>query len=125
MLRRSFSVRSHLSLASAWAKLLRPSMIPVHIGAHRTITPILATLALFSGVKLPRNSTQMLSICVPQRILLYLVEYLDASNKVVASDPTRRWQSSRLVANRANQIRRDVRSKRSSIRVLKRTWPEQ
>jgi hypothetical protein len=36
---------------------------------------------------LPLNSQQTLQIGVPQRVLFYLVEYLNSSNQVVASDP--------------------------------------
>jgi hypothetical protein len=40
-----------------------------------------------SDQNLPLNSQQVLQIGVPQRVLFYEVEYLNASNQVVASDP--------------------------------------
>ena len=40
-----------------------------------------------SDQNLPLSSQQTLQIGVPQRVLFYEVEYLNASNQVVASDP--------------------------------------
>ena len=40
-----------------------------------------------SNQNLPLSSPQTLPIGVPQRVLFYEVEYLNASNQVVASDP--------------------------------------
>jgi hypothetical protein len=40
-----------------------------------------------SDQNMPLNSSQTLAIGVPQRVLFYQVEYLNASNQVVASDP--------------------------------------
>ena len=40
-----------------------------------------------SDQNLPLSSTQTLQIGVPQRVLFYQVEYLNASNQMVASDP--------------------------------------
>jgi hypothetical protein len=47
MVRRAFSVISHLSMASIWTHLSRPRMIPVRMGGPPDLAPIPAVLALF------------------------------------------------------------------------------
>ena len=50
MVKRAFSLISHLSMASIWMHLSRPTMIPMRLGAPRDAGPVLAVLALFPDV---------------------------------------------------------------------------